>query len=76
MRIELPEDLNEISTRGGFAAFWTPDVEGVEAVGGELTFGFSGAPRSAADPRRPFWNHPGRSCGSVRVGSPTRREPA
>ena len=33
-----------ISTRSGLAAFWKPDVEGDEAVGGELTFGFAGAP--------------------------------
>ena len=33
-----------ISTRSGLAAFWTPDVQGDETVGGELTFGFSGAP--------------------------------
>lgn len=33
-----------ISTRAGLAAFWTPDVQGDEALDGELTFGFSGAP--------------------------------
>jgi len=33
-----------IATRSGLAAFWTPDVQGDESVGGELTFGFSGAP--------------------------------
>jgi uncharacterized protein YndB with AHSA1/START domain len=33
-----------IATRSGLAAFWTPDVEGDEAEGGELSFGFSGAP--------------------------------
>jgi len=35
-----------IATRSGLAAFWTPDVQGDEAVGGELTFGFGGAPVS------------------------------
>ena len=33
-----------ISTRSGLAAFWTPDVQGEEALGGELTFGFAEAP--------------------------------
>ncbi len=33
-----------ISTRPGLSAFWTPDVQGDETVGGELTFGFAGAP--------------------------------
>lgn len=33
-----------IATRSGLAAFWTPDVQGDEAQGGELTFGFSEAP--------------------------------
>jgi uncharacterized protein YndB with AHSA1/START domain len=33
-----------ISTRTGLAAFWTPDVQGDDAVNGELTFGFSDAP--------------------------------
>ncbi len=33
-----------IATRSGLAAFWTPDVEGDESEGGELTFGFTGAP--------------------------------
>jgi uncharacterized protein YndB with AHSA1/START domain len=33
-----------ISTRSGLAAFWTHDVQGDEDMGGELTFGFSGAP--------------------------------
>jgi uncharacterized protein YndB with AHSA1/START domain len=33
-----------IATRSGLAAFWTPDVAGDEAVGGELTFGFTEAP--------------------------------
>jgi uncharacterized protein YndB with AHSA1/START domain len=33
-----------IATRSGLAAFWTPDVQGDETAGGELTFGFSGAP--------------------------------
>lgn len=33
-----------IATKSGLAAFWTPDVEGDETEGGDLTFGFSGAP--------------------------------
>lgn len=33
-----------VATRSGLAAFWTPDVQGDEAVGGELTFGFAEAP--------------------------------
>ena len=33
-----------IATRSGLAAFWTPDVEGDEHVGGELSFGFTEAP--------------------------------
>lgn len=36
--------FDTIATRSGLAAFWTPDVKGEEAEGGELTFGFSGAP--------------------------------
>ncbi len=33
-----------IATRSGLAAFWTPDVQGDENLGGELSFGFPGAP--------------------------------
>jgi uncharacterized protein YndB with AHSA1/START domain len=33
-----------IATRSGLAGFWTPDVQGDDAQGGELTFGFSEAP--------------------------------
>jgi uncharacterized protein YndB with AHSA1/START domain len=33
-----------ISTREGLATFWTPDVQGDDAEGGELTFGFAQAP--------------------------------
>lgn len=33
-----------IATRDGLASFWTPDVQGDDAVGGELTFGFGQAP--------------------------------
>ncbi|MEO8424588.1 MAG: SRPBCC domain-containing protein [Actinomycetota bacterium] len=33
-----------IATRSGLAAFWTPDVQGDENLGGELSFGFAGAP--------------------------------
>ena len=33
-----------VATRSGLASFWTADVEGDEAQGGELTFGFKEAP--------------------------------
>jgi hypothetical protein len=33
-----------IATGSGLAAFWTPDVKGDDAVGGELEFGFYEAP--------------------------------
>lgn len=36
--------FDTIATRSGLAAFWTPDVQGEEMQGGELSFGFSGAP--------------------------------
>jgi uncharacterized protein YndB with AHSA1/START domain len=36
--------FDTIATRSGLAAFWTPDVQGDETEGGELTFGFSGSP--------------------------------
>jgi uncharacterized protein YndB with AHSA1/START domain len=36
--------FSTIGTRSGLAAFWTPDVQGSDAEGEELTFGFSGAP--------------------------------
>ena len=36
--------FDTIATRSGLAAFWTPDVQGDDAQGGELTFGFSGPP--------------------------------
>ncbi len=36
--------FDTIATRSGLASFWTPDVQGDESRGGELTFGFSGAP--------------------------------
>jgi uncharacterized protein YndB with AHSA1/START domain len=36
--------FDTVATRSGLAAFWTPDVEGDEAEGGELTFGFAEAP--------------------------------
>jgi uncharacterized protein YndB with AHSA1/START domain len=54
-----------VSTRSGLAAFWTPDVQGEEAPGGELTFGFSGSPRlpirvARLDPPTEIvWNCPG-----------------
>jgi len=36
--------FDTIATRSGLASFWTPDVEGDESVGGELSFGFTEAP--------------------------------
>ena len=36
--------FDTIATRSGLASFWTPDVQGEDAEGGELTFGFAGAP--------------------------------
>ncbi len=33
-----------VATRSGLATFWTADVQGDEAEGGELLFGFEGAP--------------------------------
>jgi uncharacterized protein YndB with AHSA1/START domain len=36
--------FDTVTTREGLASFWTPDVTGEEAEGGELSFGFSGAP--------------------------------
>jgi uncharacterized protein YndB with AHSA1/START domain len=41
---EAKQVYDTIATRSGLAAFWTPDVQGDDLVGGELTFGFSGAP--------------------------------
>jgi Activator of Hsp90 ATPase homolog 1-like protein len=58
--------LDTIASRSGLAAFWTPDVEGDEAPGGELTFGFSGSPvrlpirvRRLEAPREVLWECPG-----------------
>jgi uncharacterized protein YndB with AHSA1/START domain len=46
--IEIHADPKQVydtvSTRSGLAAFWTADVEGDDAQGGELTFGFREAP--------------------------------
>ncbi len=36
--------FDTIASRSGLAAFWTPDVTGDDAEGGELSFGFAGAP--------------------------------
>jgi uncharacterized protein YndB with AHSA1/START domain len=33
-----------IASRSGLASFWTADVKGEDSPGGELTFGFTGAP--------------------------------
>src|SRR2546427_8555573 len=58
--------FDTIATRSGLAAFWTPDVQGDDAEGGELSFGFTGAPvrlpiriaRREA-PREVAWECPG-----------------
>jgi hypothetical protein len=36
--------FDTIATRSGLSAFWTPDVQGEDSEGGELSFGFSGSP--------------------------------
>jgi uncharacterized protein YndB with AHSA1/START domain len=36
-----------VATKAGLAAFWTADVEGDQAVGAELSFGFPEAPMRA-----------------------------
>jgi uncharacterized protein YndB with AHSA1/START domain len=58
--------FDTIATRSGLAAFWTPDVQGDDHEGGELSFGFSGAPMrlpvrvSRLDPPREIaWDCPG-----------------
>jgi uncharacterized protein YndB with AHSA1/START domain len=58
--------FDTIATRSGLAAFWVPDVQGDDAEGGELSFGFSGAPvrlpiRVARldQPREIRWECPG-----------------
>ena len=58
--------FDTIATRSGLATFWTPDVEGDDAQGGELSFGFSGAPvrlpirvARLAHPREIAWDCPG-----------------
>ena len=48
--IEIHSDpkviFDTIATRAGLAAFWTPDVQGDDAEGGELSF--RPAPRAVA----------------------------
>jgi uncharacterized protein YndB with AHSA1/START domain len=58
--------FDTVATRSGLAAFWTPDVEGDDAQGGELTFGFKEAPvrlpmriASLDQPSRIQWECPG-----------------
>ena len=58
--------FDTIATRSGLAAFWTPDVQGDDSEGGELTFGFSGSPArlpirvTRLDPPRTIeWGCPG-----------------
>jgi uncharacterized protein YndB with AHSA1/START domain len=58
--------FDTIATKSGLAAFWTPDVQGDEAEGGELSFGFSGAPvrlpmrvARLASPTEVAWDCPG-----------------
>jgi Activator of Hsp90 ATPase homolog 1-like protein len=55
-----------IASRSGLAAFWTSDVQGDDAPGGELTFGFSGSPvrlpirvSRLQAPREVVWDCPG-----------------
>jgi uncharacterized protein YndB with AHSA1/START domain len=36
--------FDTIATRSGLSAFWTPDVQGDDSEGGDLSFGFSGSP--------------------------------
>jgi uncharacterized protein YndB with AHSA1/START domain len=58
--------FDAISTRAGLASFWTPDVQGDAALGGELTFGFSEAPArlpirvsGLEQPTKVEWDCPG-----------------
>jgi uncharacterized protein YndB with AHSA1/START domain len=58
--------FDTIATRSGLAAFWTPDVQGDDSEGGELSFGFSGSPArlpirvTRLDPPRTIeWGCPG-----------------
>ena len=58
--------FDTIATRSGLSAFWTPDVQGEEAQGGELSFGFSGSPARLPirvtrldPPREVHWDCPG-----------------
>lgn len=48
LAIEVHEEpktvFDIVATRSGLASFWTSDVEGDEAVGSELSFGFAHAP--------------------------------
>jgi hypothetical protein len=59
--------FDTIATRAGLAAFWTPDVQGDDGQGGELSFGFSGSPSrlpvrvTRLDPPRGVdWDCPGK----------------
>jgi uncharacterized protein YndB with AHSA1/START domain len=58
--------FDTVATRSGLAAFWTPDVQGDDAEGAELTFGFSEAPvrlrmrvERSASPTEVVWTCPG-----------------
>ena len=58
--------FDTIATRSGLAAFWTSDVQGDEAEGGQLTFGFAEAPARLPvrvvrlePPREIAWDCPG-----------------
>jgi uncharacterized protein YndB with AHSA1/START domain len=58
--------FDTIATRSGLASFWTPDVQGDDHEGGELSFGFSGAPMRLPvrvarldPPREVAWDCPG-----------------
>jgi uncharacterized protein YndB with AHSA1/START domain len=55
-----------VATRAGLAAFWTPDVQGDEREGGELSFGFAESPMRLPTrvvrldtPREIVWDCPG-----------------
>src|SRR5712691_6295364 len=58
--------FDTVATRSGLSAFWTPDVQGDDAEGGELTFGFTGSPvrlpirvAHLDQPREVVWECPG-----------------
>lgn len=57
-----PTVFDLLTSAGGLAKFWTPDVEGDGTEGGDLSFGFAGAPsrlpvhvQRAAAPSEVVW---------------------